>query len=222
MKNNGICIHALKLTLVANLFAFTFLLSNYALAAKVSLALVTNASQAETVNSTRTINSDAYISYGAALLIESWRLYTISSDDNYDDFPRLIYGTIFGTEWGLIYLNRKTGYGSYYTETAPWLVAPIVEKVYLGRLSLGAGIYLAKAAGKVTRQFSGAASELSYTDMNRRSFDFGGTLTLGYFFWNRQKLFFDGRYTRGFKDLSLASGSTYKYTDYQLLVGVRF
>jgi hypothetical protein len=166
--------------------------------------------------------SDGYLGMGAALLIESWRIYLDPTDEEYDHRPHLIYAPIFGTEWGVIYATRKTGYGSYYTETSPWVEVPIVEKVYFGRFSLGAGIFLAKAAGKVTRQFSSQTNLYNYSDINRRPFDIGGTLAIGYFFWDSPKLFFDLRHNPGLINLSKASGSEYKNTDYRLLMGIRF
>ena len=176
--------------------------------ATFSLAGAANAAKARNTNPTRSYTSDAKFGFGAALLIEGQPLAT---------------NGVFTTEFGLVYAPRNTGYGTFYTEKTTWVELPLLERIHILGFSLGVGGYLAKATGDIKRTYATGATTYTYDDVQRATIDYGAAFAVGYEFkLIGAKLFADARYNYGLRNLSTAQNLEYKYTDLQLLLGVRF
>ena len=119
-------------------------------AASFSLAGVANVAKARNLNPTRSYTSDGKLAFGAALLVEGEPLAT---------------NRVLTTELGLVYVQRKTGYGTLYTEESTWFELPLLERLHIMNFSLGAGLYLAKATGDVKRIYSAQTNIYSYDDL---------------------------------------------------------
>jgi hypothetical protein len=159
--------------------------------ASVALVAGANATKVSNSNKTRSYTSDSLLGYGAGAFVE-FR-------------PWMSLGAI-GTETGLLYSHRAIGYGTAATETSAWLELPVLLRVHMAGLSLGAGGYLARALGNIKASV--------------RNLDYGYTGALSYSF--ASSAFVDLRYNGDLRNLAKDDGVTYKFTEMQLLLGYHF
>ena len=167
---------------------------------------IANVSTASNSNVTRSYTSDGYLGVGAGALVEGKPWLALSMLD---------------TEVGLLYYQREVGYGTLGTQTSNWLELPVLERIRFLGFSIGAGLYMARGIGSLKSQSGGGTTSYSYADANIRDFDFGWVGALSYTL-PVFGLFADLRYNGGLRNLSNIINDTYKFSDVQLLVGVRF
>ena len=185
--------------------------------AMIEVTSVVNAATTSSSNVTRSYTSDSYLAVGAGLLVEGKPWGDSSMFSMSGSSMEGLY-----TESGILYYPRMVGYGTSGTQSSNWLVLPLMEKYHFWDLDIGAGVYVAHAAGSMhTTSVSGTSGSFAFGEGNLRTTDYGYTLALGYAFsfWN---LFVDLRDNTGMRNLTTVTNSTYKFSEYQLLLGVRF
>ena len=208
-----------KLTsrLITNALLLTaFMIPSSAWCYMIEVAGVDNAAVTNNTNVTRSYTSDRYTGFGVGLLVEGKPFGDSSMFGSSSSMDGLY------TELGLLYYPRMVGYGTSGTQSSNWLVLPLVEKYYFWNLSIGGGVYVAHAVGSIhSTSVAGTTGAFTFADGNLTTLDYGWTANLGYSFsfWN---LFTDLRYDVGLNNLTKTTGDTYKFSEYQLLVGVRF
>lgn len=178
-------------------------------AATISVAGLANVAKGESTDAKRSVTSDALLGFGAGLFLE---------------FEPTPSAGVFGVEPGLVYMQRNIGYGSTLTEKTTWVQVPILARLHFLGISLGAGPYLAHATGDIKEELGSTTATVTYSDAGVSTIDYGVIAALGF---NIPvpfvaKPFVEGRYDIGLKNLSKSEGTTYKYKDMQVLLGLRF
>ena len=192
-------------------------LPSSAWSAMIEVTSIVNAAQTSNTNITRSYTSDSYFAVGAGLLVEGKPMG--DSSLSFSSSGSSMEGLY--TESGLLYYPRMVGYGTSGIQTSNWMVLPLVEKFHFWSISVGGGVYLAHAMGSIHTTLGTTSGSFAFGTGNLRTTDYGYTLALGYgfSFWN---LFMDLRDDVGLRNLTTVTGSTYKFSEYQLLLGVRF
>ncbi len=152
--------------------------------------------------------SDGLLGYGAGAL------------GNFD-----LSGSWLGGEVGALYLRRIIGLTDGTSVFLPFLEVPVLLRLNLGRISLGAGGYAGIGVGKVTVKASdGASTQFTYDSVGWEKTDAGlcGSLAMTFPLGTSTALVVDARYTHGLKNLSKVDGVRATLRDMMLLAGIRF
>ncbi len=132
-------------------------------------------------------------------------------------------GSSFQVHTGVSYLMRSFGTSGSALSLSS-IQAPVTLRFVSGVFGLGAGVYADYGLGDVSRSGNGTDLSMTYADAGFKKFGLGvgGSVSGSFPISGVTGFYVEGRYIHDLLNRSAANGVTTKFTDIQLLVGLRF